>query len=70
MSKESTKAAFQKAFSTHMLLNLSPEEEASITTYRKSEERIRMEQQLNSTNVKPQLEASDSNDKNPGKGGE
>ena len=35
MSKESTKAAFQKAFSTHMLLNLSPEEEASITTYRK-----------------------------------
>ena len=30
MSKESTKAAFQKAFSTHMLLNLSPEEEASI----------------------------------------
>ena len=46
MSKESTKAAFQKAFSTHMLLNLSPEEEASITTYRKSEERIRMEQQL------------------------
>ena len=46
MSKESTKAAVQKAFSTHMLLNLSPEEEASITTYRKSEERIRMEQQL------------------------
>ena len=46
MSKESTKAAFQKAFSTHMLLNLSPEEEASITSYRKSEERIRMEQQL------------------------
>ena len=46
MSKESRKAAFQKAFSTHMLLNLSPEEEASITSYRKSEERIRMEQQL------------------------
>ena len=46
MSKESTKAAFQKAFSTHMLLNLSPEEEEAITTYRKSEERIRMEQQL------------------------
>ena len=46
MSKESTKAAFQKAFSTHMLLNLSPEEEASITSYGKSEERIRMEQQL------------------------
>ena len=46
MSKESTKAAFQKAFSTHMLLNLTPEEEASITSYGKSEERIRMEQQL------------------------
>ena len=46
MSKESTKAAFQKAFSTHMLLNLSPEQEDSLTTYRKSEERIRMEQQL------------------------
>ena len=46
MSKESTKAAFQRAFSTHMLLNLSPEEEASITSYGKSEERIRMEQQL------------------------
>ena len=46
MTKESTKAAFQKAFSTHMLLNLTPEEEASITTYGKSEERIRMEQQL------------------------
>ena len=30
MSKESTKKAFQKAFSAHMLLNLSPEEEASI----------------------------------------
>ena len=48
MSKESTKAAFQKAFSTHMLLNLDPEELASITTYGKSEERIRMEQQLRS----------------------
>ena len=46
MSQESTKAAFQKAFSTHMLLNLSPEEEASLATYGKSEERIRMEQQL------------------------
>ena len=46
MSKESTKAAFQKAFSTHMLLNLSPEEKDSLTTYRKSEERLRMERQL------------------------
>jgi hypothetical protein len=45
MSKESTKAAFQKAFSDHMLLNLSPEQEDSLTAYVKSDERIRMEQQ-------------------------
>ena len=48
MSKESTKAAFQKAFSTHMLLNLSPEEEDSLTAYEKCDEHIRMEQQLRS----------------------
>ena len=30
MSKESTKAAFQKAFSDHTLLNLSEEEERSL----------------------------------------
>ena len=48
MSKESTKAVFQKAFSGHMLLNPSPEEEASIRVYRKSDERILMEQQLRS----------------------
>ena len=48
MSKESTKAAFQKAFLTHMLLNLSPEQEDSLTAYRKSEGRIRLEQQLRS----------------------
>ena len=48
MSKESTKAAFQKAFSDHMLLNLSPEQEDSLTAYVKSDERIRMEQQLRS----------------------
>ena len=46
MSKESTKVVFRKAFSTHMLLNLSPEEEDSLTAYEKSDERIRMEQQL------------------------
>ena len=46
MSKESTKAAFQRAFSAHTLLNLSPEQEDSLTVYRKSEGRIRMEQQL------------------------
>jgi hypothetical protein len=51
MSKESTKAAFQKAFSTHMLLNLDEEERDSLRTYRKSEGRIRMEQQLRSKPV-------------------
>ena len=45
MSKESTKAAFARA-TGHLLLNLSPEELDSLTTYRKSEERLRMEQQL------------------------
>ena len=45
MSKESTKAAFARA-TGHLLLNLSPEEADSLTTYRKSEERLRMEQQL------------------------
>ena len=45
MSKESTKAAFARA-TGHLLLNLSPEEADSLTTYRKSEERILMEQQL------------------------
>ena len=48
MSKESTKAAFQKAFSTHMLLNLSPEEEASIREYYGLEKPIPTEQQLRS----------------------
>ena len=46
MSKESTKAAFRKAFSAHALLNLSPEELEEITSYRKSEERIRLEEQM------------------------
>ena len=45
MSKESTKAAFARA-TGHLLLNLSPEEEDSLTTHRKSEERLRMERQL------------------------
>tara|TARA_Y100000590_G_scaffold470515_1_gene665903 strand:+ start:2301 stop:2501 length:201 start_codon:yes stop_codon:yes gene_type:complete len=48
MSKESTKAAFRKAFSAHALLNLSPEELDSIRSYGKSEERIRLEEQLKS----------------------
>ena len=51
MSKESTKAAFQRAFSAHTLLNLSPEQEDSLTAYVKSEERLRMEQQLRSKPV-------------------
>ena len=33
MTKESTKKAFTKAFSDHILLNLSEEEEASIREY-------------------------------------
>jgi hypothetical protein len=45
MSKESTRAAFARA-TGHLLLNLSPEQEASLTAYKKSDERIRMEQQL------------------------
>ena len=50
MSKESTKAAFARA-TGHLLLNLSPEEKDSLTTYGKSEERIRMEQQLKQESV-------------------
>lgn len=38
MSEESTRAAFKRAFSAHTLLNLSPEEEASITVSPKSDE--------------------------------
>ncbi len=37
MSEESTKAAFKRAFSAHTLLNLSPEEEASITSPKSDE---------------------------------
>ena len=33
MTKESTEAAFRKAFSNYTLLNLTPEEEASIREY-------------------------------------
>ena len=50
MSKESTKAAFQKALSDHMLLNLSEEEERSIREWYKFDEpnHSPTEQQLNS----------------------
>ena len=51
MSKESTKAAFQSAISAHMLLNLSPEEEASLTASRKSDQRIRIEQEMKTKSV-------------------
>jgi hypothetical protein len=45
-SKEDrAKAFYKKAFSAHMLLNLSPEQEDSLTAYVKSDERIRMEQE-------------------------
>ena len=50
MSKESTKAAFARA-TGHLLLNLSPEEEDSLTSYEKSDERILMEQQLKQESV-------------------
>jgi len=48
MSKESTKAAFRKAFSTHMLLNLDPEEKASIREYYGLDKPIPSEPQLRS----------------------
>ena len=38
MSKESTKALFQKALSGHILLNLSEEEERSIMEWYKLDE--------------------------------
>ena len=48
MSKESTKAAFQKALSGHILLNLSEEEERSIREWYKLDEPTATEQQLRS----------------------
>ena len=48
MSKESTKALFQKALSGHILLNLSEEEERSIREWYKLDEPTPTEQQLNS----------------------
>jgi hypothetical protein len=56
MSKESTRAAFARA-TGHLLLNLSPEEEDSLTAYEKSDERIRMEQRLERSQGTP-LEAT------------
>ena len=44
MSKESTKALFQKAFSDHILLNLSEEEERSIREWYKLDEPTATEQ--------------------------
>ena len=48
MSKESTKAAFQKALSGHILLNLSEEEERSIREWYGLDEPTATEQQLKS----------------------
>ena len=48
MSKESTKAAFQKAFSDHTLLNLSEEEERSLREWYGLDEPTPSEQQLKS----------------------
>jgi len=48
MSRESTKAAFQKALSDHVLLNLSDEEERSIRKWYKLDEPTASEQQLKS----------------------
>jgi hypothetical protein len=48
MSKESTKAAFRKAYSNHTLLNLSPEEEASLAELYGLDKPIPTEQQLES----------------------
>ena len=56
MTKESTEAAFRKAFSNYTLLNLSPEEEASIREYYGLDKPIPSEQQLES-NQSPSTEA-------------
>ena len=56
MTKESTKAAFRKAFSNYTLLNLTPEEEASIREYYGLDNPIPSEQQLKS-NQSPSTEA-------------
>ena len=63
MSKESTKAAFRKAFSAHALLNFSPEELEEITSYGKSEERIRLEEQLKSKTPPSTQIQEDTNEK-------
>ena len=55
MTKESTKAAFRKAFSNYTLLNLTPEEEASIREYYGLDKPILSEQQLES-NQSPSTE--------------
>ncbi len=43
MSKESTKAAFQKAYSDHVLLNLSDEDIRIMNTYYKLDEQAEAE---------------------------
>ena len=53
MTKESTKKAFTKAFSDHMLLNLSPEEEASLREYYGLDKSTPMEQEKEEKDQKP-----------------
>lgn len=59
MSKESTRAAFQKAYSNHTLLNLSQEEEDAVWEYYGLEKPTNSEHQLMpndspTTKVEPQ----------------
>jgi hypothetical protein len=59
MSKGSTKAAFQKAFSAHMLLNLTEEEQEGLSTsprYPTYDERIRQLQRQRSARWKARVE--------------
>ena len=56
MSKESTRAAFQKADSNHTLLNLSQEEEDAVWEYYGLDKPTPSEQQLKS-NQSPTTEA-------------
>jgi len=61
MSKESTRAAFQKAYSNHTLLNLSQEEEDAVWEYYGLDKPTSSEQQLKSNqSPTPEAETQDS----------
>ena len=61
MSKESTRAAFQKAYSNHTLLNLSQEEEDAVWEYYGLDTPTSSEQQLKSNqSPTPEAETQDS----------